>query len=209
MKDILVETPYHHDGVMKTRGSTPTFTSDSSISRMYEPLIEFDAKQEMVRFFKLKATDKVIGVVRRKKPDTKEDSNEIIFTLRFKHKHTLIKTPTELKGKKILQVDKVFTDEDFRGEGFASLVYITLAQKGFIVISDSSQFTDGKMLWKKMAREAHAKDYNVFILDDEYGFVKGEDGKVMKYDSKNIDDAKIWTKGQDFAGEHILLVMTK
>ena len=57
-----------------------------------------------------------------------------------------------------------------------------------------------------MAAKAKLRKYKIFVLDDEYGFVE-KDGDPVVYDGSNIDDAKIWSSGEDLSKEHILLLM--
>ena len=147
----------------------------------------------------------VKGTVKSNHPEDGRSTNRIVFSLRFKPSHTLANT-INVDDTKIIQVDKVSIDREFGNQGLASFAYSRLAMRGFIILSDNSQFTDGKMLWKKMAERAHLRDYKIYILDDEYGFIT-KDGKPVVYDSKNIDDAKIWTSGDNFDGFHKLLVM--
>ena len=78
--------------------------------------------------------------------------------------------------------------------------------RGIFVLSDTSQFKDGKELWKAMASRANLKDYNIYLLDDEYGFIE-QNGSPVVYDGSNIDDAQIWSGGDDVSKEHILLMM--
>lgn len=203
----LLESPYLHSGKLKV-STHDTFTSHSSIDRMYDLFAESQfGSDHLVKFYMLKDIPKIIGVVSAQKPKTGEDSNLVIFSMFFKKQHTLVKIPSDFAIDKILQVDLVSTAKTFMGFGMASFVYATLVKKGFIVISDTSQFEDGAQLWKKMAREANVENYKVFILDDEYGFLKDENGNVLEYDSHNIADSKIWSKDADFMGSHILLVM--
>jgi hypothetical protein len=205
VNQILTEMPYNHEGTMK-RSFGMSYTSDTSLQRLYKPLLaEINADGIKVRFYVRIATDAIIGVIDGFKPDG-EKTNELVFILKFKTNNTLIKKPAELIGK-IMQVDKVAISKDFEGQGIASFIYATLVKEGNIILSDTSQFDDGKMLWKKMARKAGVSDYAVYILDDEYGFELGPDKKPLAYTSTNIDDAKIWSAGADVSKEHVLLVM--
>lgn len=206
--EILSETPYVHDGDYKAPEGMDkkTYHSDGALSRQYEHLgfEVFDA--ERVDFY-LQDDLRLVGVIKEKKEKTQEMSNLIVFSLRFKSYKTIVNYPDGIDTEKVLQVDSVYTRPEFRTFGIASYVYTLLVEQGFIVVSDTSQFTDGKQLWKKISREAKFNDYVIHIIDDEKGFVKDKSGKVIAYDSSNIDDAKIWTSGMNFDGEHILLMM--
>lgn len=208
-QDLLSETPYLHDGeyeapeVLKSQ----TFMSDATLLRDHSPLDYYVVNAERIEFFFSKTQRVVTGVIKKKKEKTKEMSNLVVFSLRFKKEKTIVNYPNGVDQHKVLQVDSVYTDEDYRGRGISSFVYALLVEKGFIIVSDTSQFDDGKQLWKKISREAQFNDYVIHIIDDENGFVKDKSGKIISYDSSNIDDAKIWSSGMDFRGEHILLMM--
>lgn len=204
--NILNEMPYVHDGKMKREPFKNTFLSDSSLERNYAMLGFVEARDEVVECHILVDDHpNVTGTIKEKHPEG-YDSNRVVFSLRFKSKHTIVKIPQKIDQSRILQVDKVSIDKDFEGFGIASFVYAQLAKRGFLVLSDTSQFTDGKMLWKTMATKANLRNYKIFVLDDEYGFIK-KDGEPVVYDGSNIDDAKIWSSGEDLSKEHTLLLM--
>lgn len=184
------------------------FISDGSIDRLYTHLSDGNFGKFMVKYSLLKENlGSVIGTVRTKKLGFNTDTNEIIFTLHFKKRSTLVNIPDELKGKILLQETSVGTKPEYEGQGVASFAYALLSSKGYAVLSDISHFTDGKMLWNKMAKEAHLSHYEILVLDDEYGFKKNKDGSIVRYAEKNIDSADFWTHGEDYAGYHILFVM--
>jgi hypothetical protein len=207
-QDLLSETPYLHDGEYEAPEGMEkeTFYSDGSLQRMFSPLGKEVFENVAISFF-IMDTLKVVGVIKKKKEKTNEQSNLIVFSLRFKNTKTIMHYPDGIDQHKVLQVDSVYVKKDFRGLGISSFVYALLVEKGFIIVSDTSQFDDGKQLWKKISREAQFNDYVIHIIDDENGFVKDKSGKIISYDSSNIDDAKIWSSGMDFRGEHILLMM--
>lgn len=207
--EILSETPYLHNGEYTAPSVImhQTFMSDATLVRDHTELGYFVIDAVRVNLYFSKTQRVVTGVISEKKPKTQEQSNLVIFSLRFKKEKTIVNYPDGVDKTKVLQVDSVYTDEDFRGRGLSAYVYATLIEEGFIVVSDTSQFEDGKQLWKKISREAKFNDYVIHIIDDEEGFLKDESGKIISYDSSNIDDAKIWTSGINFHGEHILLMM--
>lgn len=207
IKRIINEMPFQHTGEMKRAQFASTFTSDGSLERNYKMLGFIEVESDMVELHILKETDKVIGTIKQNKPaPDNEPSNRVIFSLRFKNKHTLVKIPKNINQNKIIQVDKVSIDKDFEGYGIASFAYSQLVKTGFIVLSDTSQFTDGRKLWEKMAKKAHLNSYEIYILDDEYGF-KEKDGKTIMYNGTNVNADEIWSSGEDYSKEHILLMM--
>jgi hypothetical protein len=139
---------------------------------------------------------------------TLDSSFRVIFVLEFKNKNTLINYPADINKNKILQVNKVNTIPRLQNIGIASFVYQLLAAHGFIILSDITQLDGGVGLWVKMAKAAHLNNYIIRIIDDEYGYKKDNAGNIIEYNGANIDTADIWTHGVDFAGEHILLMLT-
>jgi hypothetical protein len=202
---ILAEMPYEIEGEMERAPFKNSFISDNSLERLYTPLGTVQVRNEDVSLYLIKGKTSVLGSIRATKDG--EPSNRLVFSLMFKEKHTLIRVPIHIDEAKILQVDKVSTDPDYEGQGIASYAYSTLAERGHIVLSDVTQFQDGKQLWKRMATKAHLRKYKIFILDDLFG-VRKENGKPVEYDGSNIDDAKIWSKGEDYSKYHVLLMMT-
>lgn len=203
----LVEmTPYLHDGKYTPKNYKESNISDNTLAREFTELFTEDILGKSITFYLANGLYQVVGTYKSKKENDSPTNSEI-YTLDFKKTHTLINIPADLKGKRILQVTSVFIQPQYRGRGLSSKVYISLAKMGFAVISDTAQFSDGKMLWKKLSKESHLDSYKIYILDDEYGFIKDAQGEVISYDGSNIDDAQIWTKDLDFSGEHILLTL--
>lgn len=211
-KEIIQEAPpYQHAGEYKQGVDTKQrgYTSDSSLSRLYNFFGEVSlTSTEKARLYFHKSTFMVIGVISDKKPigNTTQDSNGIIFQLIFKKTPTIVNYPEGISKTLVRQVDSVSVDPLYEGRGIAAYAYAQMIHHGYIIVSDTSQFTDGLELWKKMAREAHAEPYKIYIIDDETGFLKDKNGKIIQYDGSNISDSKIWTTGQDYSGEHILLI---
>ena len=207
--EILSETPYLHDGDYTPRDyKKNTFISDRSLARDFK-FLGSDVFVNDKIYFHIIDNLRVHGTTKQKKDKTNEDSNKIIFSLKFKTTKTINNIPDDLKNKNIVQVDSVYVDSEYSGIGIASYVYLMLADQGYVILSDSSQFEDGKQLWKKIARESNFDDYQIRILDVDEGYLKDKDGKIISYDSSNVDDAKIWTSGANTNGEFILLSLKK
>lgn len=210
-KEILGETPYHHEGdyAQPREVAKMQFVSDSTLSRGYDKIGEFNTSAVgEVSIYLLKQGSSVLGTIKSEKQigDTAVNSNRVVFFLRFKQFPTIVNYPIGITKNTVKQVDSAYVSSEFRGFGIASFVYSLMIANGYVVVSDSAQFTDGKELWKKMAKEAHAESYKIYIID-ENGFLKDDSGEPIVYDGSNIDDAKIWTGGLDMSGEHILLML--
>jgi len=205
--DILSEAPYLHDGkYTQPDMDKDTYHSNDTLTRNYRHLCTTSSAGVDINFY-LQDNIRCVATIKKKKEKTREESNLIVFSLLFKNVKTIINYPEGIKESEVLQVDSVYVRPEFREFGLASFAYMKLVEAGFIVVSDSSQFEDGKRLWKKLSREAHFNNYVIHLIDDEEGFLKDKNGEVITYDSSNIDDAKIWTAGIDLNGAHILLMM--
>jgi hypothetical protein len=205
IKKILSEMPFQHHGTMK-REFVGSFISTNSLSRNYIPLGIIEADDKSVELHLLNDDRAhVIGTVPVVKPDG-EESNSNIFTLNFKDELTISKIPIGLDASKIIQVNSVSVRPRYEGYGIASFAYSRLAEMGFIILSDCSQFTDGRKLWEKMAKKAHLNSYKIFVLDDEFGLVE-KDGEPVSYDGTNINADAIWSSDENYSKYHTLLVM--
>ena len=206
IKNIISEMPFQHHGTMKRELTGKNFISRNTLSRNYKFLGMVEAKIEFVELHILDdERTHVIGTIPAIAPNG-DESNTTVFSLEFKQVSTPNKIPKNLDASKIIQVDKVLIDKKYEGYGIASFVYSRLAEIGFIILSDSSQFTDGRKLWEKMAKNAHLNSYKIFVLDDEYGFIE-KDGEPISYDGTNINADVIWSSGEDYSKYHTLLVM--
>lgn len=207
IKQIISEMPFQHTGTLKRDNESKSFISSRSLARNYKQLGMIEViDNEMIELHILNDPKPiVIGTLPSTKPDG-EESNSPVFSLRFKDKNTLVKIPKDLKSAKILQVDKVSINKKYEGYGVASYAYAQLVKMKFTLLSDTSQFTDGRKLWEKMVRKAHLNSYEIYILDDEYGF-KEKDGKPIMYNGSNVNADEIWSSGEDYSKEHILLLM--
>ncbi len=203
-RKIVQEMPYIHAGSMEREAFWNSFISNTSLVRLYGPLGAIQAGSEYVELHNLKNHPRVIGTVKAQKDG--EESNRIVFSLRFKVHHTLVNVPPGVDEARVIQVDKVSTERALEGMGIASYAYSELVKLGHVILSDTSQFDEGRRLWVRMATKAHLRNYEIFVLDDEFGFIE-RDGKPVVYDGSNIDDAEIWTTGEDYSGAYVLLLM--
>lgn len=198
----LAEIPYEIDE--QASESKLTTLSDYTLSRGYDKLGTFLPAVEgrgLVTFFAEKTDHMVIGTVKvlvRVGKNKTEVRNKAIFNLSFKRVNTLECEIPEFKNRKLLQVNRVRTSTEHQGLGIAVAAYISLAKHGFVVLSDSTQFSDGKHLWKSIIQLAELKNYHIAVVDVEHGI-------IGVYD--DIDDSKIWTTDQDYSGERILLAL--
>lgn len=205
---IILEAPYDLGGNANKKFSD-SWMSYSATKRLYNELCSMTINGQLVTIYRNKENLNIInGYVDSRKKINNESANKWVFSLNLKEENTLVKIPKELQNEKILQTNYVEASDFVEGSGLAPFVYMALVQDGFTVVSDTAQFNGGIGLWKKLAREAGYVDMKVNILDDEYGFTKDADGKLIDYNGTNIENHQIWTSGDDYTGEHTLLVLT-
>jgi hypothetical protein len=194
------------------RHALTSFMSLSALARDFKSLnstIDLPSSiGESISFFQNTSTKTVIGGFESYNEESLQIDFEVVFTLRFKKKNTLLNIPNDIPSKKLIQVDKVLTSKDYANFGIASFVYAALVRSGHFILSDITQLDGGKALWQRMARLAHLSDYQIRILDDERGYLKDKNGKVISYDNSNIHEDDIWTTLLDFSGEHKLLLIS-
>ena len=206
----LFEEPYEHTSGHHRDDQVEKYgqMSDDALKRDNIFLGTVDSRHgEKIRIYALKEPKyAVIRGLIDGHDELGRKTNFVVFALRFKKKVQAI-LPPSLDINSCFQVNSVFISPEFRNEGISSTVYRYLTSKGLVIISDNTQFTDGKELWKKLVRDTALGEYKIFILDDEYGFEKDENGDPIEYDGSNIKDSKIWTSGDDLSGYNKLLVM--
>ena len=127
VKTILLEAPYVHAGEYVPSCRSDGFMSSSAIKRDYLPFGMFEAVGDTI--IELHILDaplpKIIGTVIDEDP-LGDDSNRIVFSLKFKSRPTF---NDNLISGKVLQVDSVFGEKDTRSEGLGSFVYALLVKK--------------------------------------------------------------------------------
>jgi len=211
----LLEMPYEIEGSMPKNEPEQKETgreldgristiSDFTLERTYEKIGSFlpnSIDTNLVSFHYNPHSKMLIGTVKALvKVNSKktEVRNKPILTLNFKFETTLECKIPEFLNRTILQVNRVRTSEGFQGLGIATSAYIKLAKSGYVILSDSTQFSDGKHLWKKIIDESEIQKYHIDIIDVEKGI-------IGQYD--DLADDRIWTSGYDFSGERILLAL--
>lgn len=209
-REILVEWPYVHDGKFTgggVRSGTELFISNQTLHRQYTTIGVFELEGKKVTFSLHDTALNVVATYPAIDPTFNEQRNLVILSLHFKQQPTIKNYPSDIPKDRTLQVDSVAVVPQRQGRGLASFAYASLIKQGYVVVSDSAQFTDGKELWKRMARAAGAGGYSIHLIDDDTGYLTDSTGAVITYNASNVDDAVIWTSGQNYGGYHILLIM--
>jgi hypothetical protein len=121
---------------------------------------------------------------------------DVIGTVEFK-------PSTMLSGRKefdipsnVLQVGLVEIGPRRQSQGWGMRLYTALADVGYTIISDNTQYIGGQALWKRIASATLHNHYKVYIIKDGEPLVD-EKGELVTYDGSNIDDARLWSTNSD------------
>jgi hypothetical protein len=193
---LLNEIPYLHPGEL-THIQLDSTISLSYIQREYVQLgVVGDVKVMLHR-----ERVAVVGVPNNS--DREDGRVEQIFRLTFKDRH-------ELKFNhpftNVLQENTVKIHKKYGGQGIMSNVYKLIAERGFTLISDSTQFESAQAMWMKMSRDPN---YFIWVVDADSGFFKDEDGKIIRYVGQKLIDDQVWTTGSNYDGNYRLMILTK
>jgi hypothetical protein len=123
------------------------------------------------------------------------------------------KPTTLLSGRKefnipgsVLQVGLVEVVPNRQGRGWGLYLYTALAEAGYVIISDNTQYIGGQASWKRIAADTLHNKYKVYVLKDGEPLVD-KMGNLVTYDGTNIDDAQLWSANAD--NKYTLFVLRK
>lgn len=152
---------------------------------------------------------RIIGVIKSGMPwNEQEEGFKIIFTLTLKQPS--VHLPPDLQNKNVKQTTDVATDMNFAGRGLASFIYFTLADKGYILLSDENHLFGGIRFWRKMSRLA-ANSLGEFAVNliQNGKYIEDKNGKPVQYDDNNYPKSKIWSTLPNVKGKDVTLVLQK
>lgn len=95
-------------------------------------------------------------------------------------------TPTGLTN--LVQVSMVNVSKYNEDLGYTKRAYQAIVKSGVDLVSDAEQYLGAEGLWKAVAR---FKDINVYVFSKD-DYLRDDEGKIIRYDSKNISQSKIW-----------------
>lgn len=187
----LFESPIFKNTELRMAPARP-FYSEDSLARNYEP-IHISKTSKGIKYMVYFKKDRALASLGF--PGQRKDGKfgmDIISTVYFKDPilsgQKIIPT-----GKNVVQVSLVETVPTEQSQGWGLYLYTSLAEAGYVVISDNTQYIGGKALWKRIASETMHSKYKVYVVDD--GVVRlNSNGTPVTYDSKNIDDADLWSE---------------
>lgn len=180
-KDLKLDTPLR------------PFMSQKSIDRDYEFIVN-DKTVEGQEYWIILHKNKLNALIGE--PGTREDGvfgMSILGELTFKISTVLSSIKKLNIPKHVLQVSLVRMSEDKKGRGYGFYLYLGLVSAGYVIVSDFTQYIGGKELWKRIAARTVNSKYAVYVLEN--GEPKlNDNGEPIIYDSKNIDDAILWSE---------------
>lgn len=72
----------------------------------------------------------------------------------------------QIKGKKLCQIESIHTCKEWRGAGISTALYTYILNKGYVIISDDTQYEGAINLWKGFLRVPNSKIYIYNIEED-------------------------------------------
>ena len=211
---ILSETPQLKNEIadpveLNWKDTDFDYVSGKSIERRYDILIKQEyhrakINNRLVIPALLRTRSMATIFIQDNKGPDKDHSYRILTKILFYHRSPLSNIPSNLKNP--LQIQRMYTDEDFETQGMASYLLATLTRFGNTIISDEIEYLGGKELWKKMAKAAQLKDYRIRIFNTEdQSYLSNEAGDIIEYNGENIDESIIWKEGS--IGKKMLLFL--
>jgi hypothetical protein len=98
--------------------------------------------------------------------------------------------------KSVLQVSLVEIVPKRQSRGWGLYLYTALAEAGYVVVSDNTQYIGGQALWKRIASDTLHNKYRVYIIKNGEPLTN-DAGNLIEYDGSNIDDAQLWSTNSD------------
>lgn len=198
--------PYLEKGSMSIASLGRIITMDGTISlksieRDYLPFASNVQIGELgvLNLYQLPKLECIIGVdnsvaITRPKRARVQFRLDLDNTFKFNCEHSFRNT---------IQVESVALEERYRCYGITSAIYRAVADQGYTVVSDNTQYEPAQGMWKKLAEEQ-----GVFVVDMVDGPVKSESNALLEYDGASIPDFLIWSSGSDYSGFDKVLILT-
>lgn len=192
----LLEMPTLKPEEMPPRAPARPFFSMGSLARNYE-FIHKGQTSEGEEYWCVIKKDKqtsAIGI-----PGVRSDGvrgMDVIGTADFKSSVVLSGLERIPVGPHILQIELAEVVSNRQNRGWGMYLYTSLAEAGYVIISDNTQYLGGHALWKRIARETMQGRYHVYVL--KHGEpVLDDSGQPKVYDGTNIDDSELWSTNSD------------
>lgn len=153
---------------------------DDVLERRWELLDEIDG----IRFYLKTSKDSAVGI---------NKDNQVIIHLIISSIE--IHGDSGLEGK---QTNMVKIDDNYRDNKNATKLYSLLLEKGYVLVSDYTQYDGARALWKSLGRG-----------DKFYSYTFNEiTGKIIKQEDFDDKDSELWSF-QGASKEYLLLVLSK
>jgi hypothetical protein len=131
-----------------------------------------------------------------------ERTNQILEQVNFQN-------PSELPVKNPLHVKEVHVYVRVPGMALTPALYTLLIARGFTIVSDFTQGTGGKELWKRLAKSPSANNFKVQIWDTKNkDWFMDNTKQPICHSAENLSDDKTWTNIYKQYKSTTLLVLT-
>lgn len=215
--ELLAETPVHiPDDVDSELDKYNYFIPTADVNANWTVIDEIDGSTDSSKSYRLVclAKDLSAAVILRHKPHQNENSTfriygRIVFERAADVKIDIDDTEFSKIGgiKPALQIAGADTLPEQQGNGYGRQLYQSLTDKGYTLISDSTEYNGGKRLSRSVAKNSSALSCNVYI------FTKGKllmmNGKPFIYNGSNLPDDKLWSTDPDMKHATTLFITKK
>lgn len=185
------------------------FYSKDTLEREFNLIGAFESLSSQILVYFSKTAEFGIAGVNAVREDGKNGVKVVLHVDFKRHIDASWERDFDFAGH-VLQIDGVEASRNSKFKGIGFGVYTTFVKRGYVIISDNTQYVGGKMLWKKIA--AMAKAHNMFVYVINNGNLKrNSDGAPLIYDGSNIDDAELWNVPQKTPADskkHVLFALT-
>ena len=116
----------------------------------------------------------------------------------------------DIDAEHVLQVDGASVLTTHQVSGVGTNLYLALAEAGYVVLSDTTQYRGGRKLWEKLISFSQASGCAVYIIDN--GKVIMDDDKPLIYNGTNYSANEIWASKKsspDGSKRHVLLALKR
>lgn len=202
LQEILNEMPQFKDQDLKLGAISANFDNYSvqEFKNGYRVLAQKPQGQDTVIVGL--SNDEMVGIVGLIRKDDPETIKTIV-ALEFYG----ITDLGEAGEHPALQVELVLATDDSIGFGYGYLLYKSILNNGYTIVSDETQYKGGKALWQKIVRKAASDLHNVYIMQNGK-YMRDAAGKPIVYDGSNISDDTIWGKpGSQKHADTLLVAM--
>lgn len=194
---LLQEAPVAYSGDFKGNKVKLNLISKTGIDRYYNEI-------KLVRSHRLQTSKDIrVFLIEKRTKAVIGFFNDDSFVPCAELFLTVYNSIDSLGYHNVLQTSEVQTDYNYRNEGFASSLYLSLIEAGNTLISDYSQFDGARNLWRSIGKTSGIK----LDVYDDIDRVVSKEHIIVHTSIENLD--KEWSCAPDNSCDNILFIAYK